>query len=57
VRLLDPVHVLARGWSITRNARGEVVRSVADTAPGERIVTLLADGAVTSTVDSTEGKA
>ena len=57
VRLLDPVHVLARGWSITRNARGEVVRSVADTAPGERIVTLLADGEVRSTVDSTEGKA
>ena len=56
VRLLDPVHVLARGWSITRNARGEVVRSIADTAPGERIVTVLADGEVTSTVDSTERK-
>ena len=29
VRLLDPVHTLARGWSITRNGQGNVVRSVA----------------------------
>lgn len=50
VRLLDPALVLARGWSITRTASGSVVRSVADAPPGTEIVTLVADGAITSTV-------
>ena len=27
VRLLDPVHTMARGWSITRTADGAVVRT------------------------------
>jgi len=50
VRLLDPVHTLARGWSITRTASGQVVRSVADAAPGTELVTTVADGSVHSTV-------
>ena len=35
VRSLDPVNVLARGWSITRAADGRVVRSPADVAAGD----------------------
>ncbi|HWL42188.1 MAG TPA: exodeoxyribonuclease VII large subunit [Ilumatobacter sp.] len=53
VRLLDPVNVLRRGWSITRDADGNVVRSVADAPPGTALVTQVADGQVTSTVSST----
>lgn len=49
-RLLDPVNVLRRGWSITRTADGTVVRSVADAPPGTVLQTDVADGSVTSTV-------
>ena len=50
VRLLDPKNVLARGWSITRSATGQVLRSVNDVKSGDEIVTSLADGTVVSTV-------
>lgn len=50
VRLLDPVNTMARGWSVTRTADGRTVRSTADLAHGESMVTTLADGTVTSTV-------
>lgn len=49
VKLLDPVMTMARGWSITRDAHGNVVRSVSDVAVGDVITTSLADGSVTST--------
>jgi len=50
VGLLDPVNVLARGWSITRAADGRVVRSVDDVTVGDTIVTTLRDGTASSTV-------
>jgi exodeoxyribonuclease VII large subunit len=49
-RALDPVRVLARGWSITRRADGTVVRSVADVDAGTEVVTTVADGTIRSTV-------
>ena len=49
VKLLDPVMTMARGWSITRDAQGNVVRSISDIAVGDVITTSLADGSVTST--------
>ena len=54
VSLLDPVHVLARGWSITRTSSGAVVRSVDDVPTGQGITTLVADGTITSTVTNTQ---
>jgi exodeoxyribonuclease VII large subunit len=51
VRGLDPARVLARGWSITRDGDGRLVRSTADVAPGAALVTTVADGEVRSTVD------
>ena len=50
VRALDPAIVLARGWSITRDGDGKVVRSVADLAPGATITTRVVDGTATSTI-------
>ena len=50
-RSFDPALALARGWSITRDDAGRVVRSVHETAPGTRLVTTIADGDVRSTVD------
>ncbi len=54
LRALDPARILARGWSITRLADGTLVRSVTDTATGDTLVTHVAGGTVTSTVDGTE---
>jgi len=57
VRLLDPVHTMARGWSVTRTADGRIVRGVADVAAGDEIVTTLASGTVNSRVESSKGNA
>jgi exodeoxyribonuclease VII large subunit len=45
---LDPTAVLARGYSITRNAAGEVVRDAAAVADGELLATRLARGELLS---------
>jgi exodeoxyribonuclease VII large subunit len=55
VRALDPARTLARGWSITRDPRGRVLRSAADVAEGDALTTTLADGDVRSTVTDTRG--
>jgi len=52
-RALDPARALARGWSITRRADGSLVRSTTDVVPGDELVTLVADGTLTSTIDAT----
>jgi exodeoxyribonuclease VII large subunit len=49
--LLDPAITMARGWSITRNVNGDLVRSISEVSPGEKVVTTLVDGSVTSTVE------
>jgi exodeoxyribonuclease VII large subunit len=51
VRLLDPVTTMARGWSITRDSSGNVIRSISDIKKGDTVVTALADGSITSTVE------
>ena len=53
VRLLDPVHTMARGWSITRAADGSVVRDASTLVPGAQIVPTFASGRARSTVEET----
>jgi exodeoxyribonuclease VII large subunit len=53
VRLLDPVHTMARGWSITRTDDGAVVRRAEDLAPGTTITTTFAHGSARSRVEET----
>ena len=53
VRLLDPAVTMARGWSITRTRDGRTVRSAAQLAPGDEIVTAFADGTARSRVEET----
>lgn len=50
LRAFDPALALARGWSITRDADGRVVRSVAGVEVGDAVTTQLADGVLTSTI-------
>jgi exonuclease VII large subunit len=47
---LDHGAVLARGYSLTVDARGEILRDAAVLARGERIFTSLAQGEVESEV-------
>jgi exodeoxyribonuclease VII large subunit len=49
----DPERLLARGWSLTRTADGEVVRAADQVTPGQSLRTTLATGTVTSTVTAT----
>jgi exodeoxyribonuclease VII large subunit len=53
VRALDPKRVLERGYSITTFG-GKVVRTVADVAAGAEVRTEVADGAITSRVETVE---
>ncbi|MGQ0547134.1 MAG: exodeoxyribonuclease VII large subunit, partial [Betaproteobacteria bacterium] len=47
---LDPAAVLGRGYSITRDASGEVLRDAARVREGSRITTTLARGRLESEV-------
>jgi exodeoxyribonuclease VII large subunit len=49
---LDHLGVLTRGYSLTLNSAGEILRDAAAVAVGERIVTTLARGSIESEVKS-----
>ena len=49
--------VLHRGFSVTRRAGGQILRSTRQTKDGDRIRTELADGKITSIVGNTAPKA
>jgi len=48
---LSPLNVLARGYSLTRRENQEIVRSAEQVAPGERLITLVQHGRITSRVE------
>lgn len=53
----DPVVLMRRGWSITYNADGKVLKSVKQAKQGDGLTTRVADGAIASTViGSTQSK-
>jgi|688.fasta_scaffold274810_2 exodeoxyribonuclease VII large subunit len=49
---LSPLQVLARGFSLTSDTQGKIIRSVTSVQPGSRIVTRLTDGTLVSEVIS-----
>ena len=49
VRAYDPQRSLDRGWSITTDGAGRLIRSVREITPGARLQTRMRDGTVTST--------
>jgi len=52
---LSPLNVLARGYSLTRAEHSPaLLRSASDVKPGDRIVSVLQKGKITSRVESTE---
>jgi len=54
LRMLNPLAVLGRGYSLTRKADGTVVRTAASVSTGETIITQLAEGKVVSNVTEKE---
>lgn len=57
MRLLDPVSVMARGWTITRNSSGVVVRNAAQLKSGDVLITSFQDGTALSEVKETTDSA
>ncbi len=52
----DPAHALARGWTITRDSSGKPIRDVTDLSAGDRILTEIANGRITSAVEELESQ-
>jgi exodeoxyribonuclease VII large subunit len=50
VRLLDPARVLERGFSITLDSKGKLLKRAAEVVPGQTLRTRFADGDITSIV-------
>jgi len=50
IKSLSPVAVLERGYSITYGRNGSILKSAAQTGPGERLITRLAAGTLESDV-------
>lgn len=48
---LSPVAVLARGYSIARDAEGRIVKSALDIQPGDHLDVFVQDGSIPCTVD------
>lgn len=51
LRVLGPEATLRRGYSITTNTEGAVIKSIAQVAPNERLRTRVADGTIDSVAD------
>src|SRR4051812_9226713 len=56
LRSLDPTAVLERGYSITLNARGKVLRDAASVRKGDHVKTRLARGQIESEVKKSENR-
>ena len=54
LRMLNPLAVLGRGYSITRDITGSVVHSTSDIKIGDSIITVLKDGELISDVQKSE---
>jgi len=52
LQALSPLEVLGRGYSVTRTTEGDVIRTVGQLEVGSRIMTTLADGQVTSRIET-----
>lgn len=50
---IDPKVVLQRGFSLTEDASGKLIRSGKDVADGQKIRTVLAHGTIESKVECT----
>jgi exodeoxyribonuclease VII large subunit len=52
----DPRKMMELGWSVSHDVDGNLVRSITDVAPGDDVLTTVADGTFTSTVTTVSAK-
>ncbi len=57
LRAYDPRRQLERGWSLTRDASGRLLRSVEGLSSGEELRTIVSDGEIASTVSNVQRRA
>ena len=50
LRLLDPVNTLAKGWTITRDSFGAVIRACTSVKAGDLVTTVFVDGSIQSEI-------
>jgi exodeoxyribonuclease VII large subunit len=53
VNIMSPIHVLKRGYSIT-TVNGTLLKNINEIKKGDKIVTLLTDGSINSTITSSK---
>lgn len=51
LKAIGPEHVIKRGYSLTTDSKGKILRDPAEVQRGERLITRLAKGEIRSTVD------
>lgn len=51
---LNPKRILERGYSISMNEKGEVIKNIKDVNKGDKITSVVAGGKIISTVNETE---
>lgn len=54
LQALSPLHVLARGYSLTQTVTGHVIQSSSDVQPGDQLLTRLRSGRIQSVVTGIE---
>ncbi len=56
IEIAHPINTMKRGFSVTRNKAGKIIKGVREIASGNEITTELADGSLTSRVESARKK-
>ncbi len=57
LKALNPLSILARGYTVTETTDGEIIKSFADVSKGQLVVTRLKDGRIVSQVErAVQGK-
>ena len=54
LEMLNPKNILLRGYSITVDASGKPIKSIKSISKSDKIITVLNDGSIVSTVDETK---
>ena len=54
LKALNPYGVLSRGYSLTTNEEGEIVKSIAQVKNGEKLKTRLKDGIIINLVEGVQ---
>ncbi len=57
IEIAHPINTMKRGFSITRTSTGKVVKSIKDVGAREEVKTELADGSLTSRIESIKRRA